>query len=484
MVALNSVQKIAGLPPKVVGTIYNATLSTIQTIITGRTGLFGGTIEAFKVSNLNTANEFSSENEQALYAKYGNNIEMLSGQLGETGADNFETLLAARANSKALADKLGATTDKIAADAVAASLDAALAYSAESKRLRLEYKAFKQYVKDSDNNEPGVTKYKPAGLANTLEKMKSKSKRQLEEQLKLDKEKVNQLFTDPAFTENVKKSIGLAPDAPDADIEHIKKSMIDTIDESHTKALEPFDKDMKEISEKMMNAAQQAADLYYFTLLVYEHSNQEQRNKILKLCEREPGDGFIGQVDPGAMGNELRGVDLSQIEELTTLTGIKRTVVPPDGIRIEIPSAMMPYHHGADKLIRADLEFVANEIKCKGKKEITFNINQAGDKDSDDTWRMSLARDAYIAGISAGFPKDKVNIKINGEKIEPGALFAGASSTQQRALAEAETKAKRRLDFATGQAAAATASMRTQMNQGRQVLEAEEAAHRAAPIVI
>lgn len=484
MVAPNSLETIAGMPPKMLGTIWNTSLTTLQMIITGRTGLLGGSLEWFKTSNMRTASEFSSENEEALYQKYGSNVEMLPGQLGETGADKFETLLAARANSKALTDKLGAITDQAAANAVTERLNAALAYSAESKRLQLEYKAFKQYVEDSDNDVDGVTKYKPMGLANTLQKMQSKSQTQLKDQLKLDKDRVTALFADPAFTDNVKRSIGLAPAAPDADIEHVKKSMLDAIDEAHTKALEPFNKDMKEISEKMMNAAQQAADLYFFTMLVYEHSNAAQRAKILALCKRDPGAGVIGQGDPGKMGDELRGVDLSKLEQLTTLTGITRTFtdLPPDGFKInlEIPSAWRRDYYGGDNKIRADLEFVANEIKCKGKKEITFNITQGGDKDSDSTWRMSLARDAYIAALSAGFPEDKIHIKVNGEEMKAGALFINASSKLKNALAEAKAKAERRSQFATGQAAAATASMKNQITEGRKALEAAEAAAAAA----
>ncbi len=484
MVAKTFSQQIRGVPLKAVEYTWNGAINILQAVVTGETGPVGELLGWLRTSNIATASEFSVENEIALYNKYGDNTQMVDGQKGETGVEKFEAVLTARATSKLLAEKLG-STDKVAADAAAASLASALEYSAELKHLQDEMEAFKEYIAASDANTPGVDKYHPSALVVTIKKKQEDVKNLLEKQRNAEKQRIEKLFQndpDPNFTSNVKKSMGLPATAADSEIMQVKKSMLDAVDESHNKALEPYDKDMAEITKNMEAAAQKARDLYLFALLVYEHSSHSQRREILKLCKREPQPLTIG-LGKGShkKGDELRGIDLRKIPRIKTISGATRVFSPPGTYSLEMPWVFMPYHVLGDKKIVADMMLLAAEIKANGKEEITFHINHADE--NSDKWRMHLAVDAYLAAIEAGFPKDKIKIIVNGEVQDVNKLMGKASLKQQHALQNAEKKSTAREKLSQKMTTPALHSMKEKIRAGRQAISDEKAALAAAPPV-
>jgi hypothetical protein len=497
MVAKNFPTSILSWPGKAIGTAYNTSLSLVQTVLTGNSGLLGGFLEAIKLKGSATADELSPENEEALYQLYSDNTEMPPGQVGESGVDKFETYLSARSTAgQGLIGKLGTTANQASTDAVAASLNTALGLDAKTKRVHTDFKALKQYIQDSDANKPGVNKYKPSALANRLQQLHSQATAQLAKQRDADKARIEKLFQndpDANFVTNVKAAMGLPATAPDSAVEQTKQSMLAAIDETHTKALESFDKDMNDAIKKMHTAAQQANDLYFFTMLIYNHSDAAQRKKILELCKMDAGPLEIGQGKLRPL-HELRGVDLSKLGTLKTPSGVDIIFAPDGSMTIKIPSGMRPWHQNPDNLTIATLEIAARQMKSSGSDTISFDINQGDTEDA--SWRMEIARAAYAAARKQGFPDDKIIIRVNGEEMKASKLFAAnpekklgdaskrLATINKQATQYAEKReqaSKQRETYATNSMKAELRKYRTDIEQAEAAAAARAGAAHAAP---
>lgn len=372
--------------------------------------------------------------------------------------DKFTTV---KVGEETLAKKLTATnntpTDVAEAmDAVKESIDNALkltpdtsSYDPTSKKYGgargkfvQELADLKQRIDTPDLDDP-LDK-----LTNDLHKIKNRAMSSIKTQQTEDKNRLTELFDNPAFRKNLMTSLGSKgltdENAIEDKINPIKTKMLQELETSHASELSTFEKSINDPINHMHNGLK--ARVAFLALI----DPVQQNNKaITALAASSTGDS-LGLAQGSATRSKsarYKNVDIKDLKEIITFTGKKITAQGEDAYTISLPNRILSTHYYRDSShnLKSDIMLIPLALKARGYDTIQMNINHPNKE-----YARYLAQVAAEACIEAGFKPEDIKIMVNDEvytdEKEPGQikrkLFSDCGARYDAAMHQATINQK------------------------------------------
>lgn len=200
-------------------------------------------------------------------------------------------------------------------------------------------------------------------------------------------------------------------------LEAVKKSIKNDLEETHKTRLEAFKKSTQDsIRELMQTSAKQMKERL---LMANFHSNDPEMQKIIETMadqnRKKLGEDLHTTVDLSENKVDIFSVKLEQLEFIRLIGGGKITPQkdPQTGettYKLEMGMRVTnPWYYFGNK-DKTDLMALAQTIRASGSQSIIMNL-----KFENPNIAQKRARDAYEACIKSGFPPDKITIQVNGQ---------------------------------------------------------------------
>lgn len=208
------------------------------------------------------------------------------------------------------------------------------------------------------------------------------------------------------------------------DISALKKSMLEDLDKAHKAQLKSFQDSTAASLTKLHQASQTEMDRVIFLATLSEH-NEKMRLAIMEAADAKKQKSKPGEEEDSPLVASVGGkendpnIGVVQISDLKTIyTNTGKTITQNDKgvftLEFGRPLLDAKYYLLGNKP-ESDMLIMARAIKASGKAGIEFDVDF-----SNADIAKKRAKEAYKAGIEAGFAPDKIKVKINGkpQKIE------------------------------------------------------------------
>lgn len=375
-------------------------------------------------------------------------------------------------------DKNGDPASKQAAKAIKDSLVKAFTVLPKTETATKDFATNIETLNDMMKKSPLAIE----AVANHLHVIKSDALSAIKLQQEDDKTKLEALFKDPAFNQNLIKSLNLSEN----ELPKVQKNMLDALEKQAKQELSQFDTILN--TELLKLHSNNMNELYRIGFLANVRNindfNQAIFNNIAKQ-KAPPGQPLQVGQDSAVQADDFKDLSIAQlfsptdvksnIGKIKTLTGLDMTY---DGktFTVELPKWGPYYHDTHDKMLY-DMNLVAQAVRASGHDSITMSVNYpASEKDEDQSKRefvMEMGRKAYHSALMAGFEPDKIAVKVNGKVMSADELFASHPAERKKAERETERANKgmngilQKPDFNKEPSTEITTKMRKEMQEFR-----------------
>lgn len=237
---------------------------------------------------------------------------------------------------------------------------------------------------------------KPKGLVDALDDLQKEAKEAFQSQQKAEKENLETaLKGGGAFDRHLKDALKISDDA----LPNAKSNMLKALEQKHQSEQKAFNDSLDQQKNNLMKSANQAYYEVYFKLVhkLYDEGDQDQVNMS------------IGQTDENKKDKKISTGNLNEME-LKTVSGRKIThdqLKDVDVIQFRI--GIDPREWGDN---RKSIRSLVLLQLAKGHDSIKLDI----DGFSNDKKAKEKARQCAEAALELGYPPEKVQININGQK--------------------------------------------------------------------
>lgn len=228
----------------------------------------------------------------------------------------------------------------------------------------------------------------------------------IEAQQTLERDNLSKLFEKDDFKTQMKTALGCT----DAELQAILTQMTADLKKSHEK-LDEFKKGLQDNANQLFKKAEQ--EYWRISFLGHRYlSNKTMREEIDRLAaEAEKKKDPTLSMHSGIKGSDrLKHIDPTKLTTHVTVTGATLQA-SGEGAEFSLSTEFNRWYT-TDHRIYATLSSIAEELKARGSDTITFQIN-----DSDPDRAKEIAKKAFESAIIAGFPPDKINIKVNTDSL-------------------------------------------------------------------
>ncbi|KTC87575.1 MULTISPECIES: hypothetical protein [Legionella] len=249
-------------------------------------------------------------------------------------------------------------------------------------------------------------KYSLGDAASYMLEAKNTAVNAIQAQQTLERDNLSKLFEKDDFKTQMKTALGCS----DAELQAIKTQMTADLKKSQDEKLDEFKKGLEDNANQLFKKAEQ--EYWRISFLGHRYlSNKAMKEEIDRMAaEAEKKDPTLS-MHSGIKGSDrLKHIDPTK---LTTHVSITGTTLQAGGEGAEFSlSTEFNRWYTTDHRIYVTLTSIAEELKARGSDTITFQIN-----DTDPKRAKEIAKKAFESAIIAGFPPDKINIKVNGESL-------------------------------------------------------------------
>ncbi|MBN9231109.1 MAG: hypothetical protein BGO90_04890 [Legionella sp. 40-6] len=311
--------------------------------------------------------------------------------------------------SKKLAEESQNANVQNAKTAVQGALNSALSASPNFESAQLDYEARIGSFKKLLDKVPST--YKIQDLSAVMKSAIDEGRAAITTQHGDEIKKLNQLFTEVQFKTDLKAALNIQDDHQ---IDLVKESIVNNLKKTHTDTLAAFDKSTQESLTKIHKAAEQ--ELKAFTFIANLHANERKmREMIEKLAaetlKEKSNDNMVVDISENKLS--VSSVRLDKLEFIQQLGGnkiVRQQDTDPPVYKLSMGMKLFsPFYYGGGKH-KQDLLLLAQTIRATGSESITFNVENF----SDPKVAEQRAREAFEAGLKAGFPPEKIKINVNG----------------------------------------------------------------------
>lgn len=390
--------------------------------------MVGGIVGDQRIRYNDPLQQFSAQATQERLENYKGSYELPDPKLSQDIAKAFTFYMNSRihqtgqfsninaSGNESFLTKLAKLTDKTAADAIRNTINKSLEPSSALFNIQNELHALSTFLNDKTQS------YDPKTLANYVDHLNIKGIKAMDAQLKQDEASIKQLFENKVFLTQLNTYLGIS------NIDQFKTELLNTIKKTHHDAVEHYEKNTKDLLKKLKEDAETAALKLDLIASSYEN-NIANRKKIDQMQTNTPI--TAGQ---GPFPGKFKNIKVTEIEALNTIGNL--TIKHEEGSNsytIDIPSRYSPFYQNPNNDLTADLLMLAKLIKANKHEKINIKITPLSGE--PEQWRFELARQAYEACRLAGWPENKINIKVfdkEGKEVTIDALFSLHGQVKQR----------------------------------------------------
>lgn len=277
----------------------------------------------------------------------------------------------------------------------------------------------------------------PRLFAHLLEEEKGKMVKEMKAQFEHENNAIKALAKDADFKRDVIANLGVK----DSEFDTFIRSIENDVKKGQSEQLKAFEKSMNnQISNLYRQATAEQTRVAYIARLV------DENKKVRNFVEQQVGKAAVDQtLDPNA---EESGAFLSiQLEKLadahllTTLSGREITYNKQENAyEYKFPSKWnLFYNYRKENMAQNDMRSIAEAVKATGNDSIVMTVKHTNPKNAEEMGRM-----AYEAARKAGFPPDKITIKLN--TLDPASGKKNTSEATIKKLFEKHPKWKDRIE--------------------------------------
>lgn len=244
--------------------------------------------------------------------------------------------------------------------------------------------------------------FHPGVIASTLLELRGQGTASIKAQQALEKTQLTNLFSEPAFIDNLKNSFNCS----DSDVAAMKREMLDTLDKSHKEQLEKFEKALSDSATKLFDGLKKEFERISF-LGYWYHRSDKMKEAILALAQaNDPAlDPAFIELNPDEGLAILKNINVRNLSLLKTLGGKDITKTGENTYTIRLNRLFQ-----TNDSIYEELTGLALALKAAGYDGVVFDISNKDPKKAEE-----LGRKAYESAIRAGFDPSKITININNE---------------------------------------------------------------------
>ncbi|KTD29723.1 hypothetical protein [Legionella israelensis] len=246
-------------------------------------------------------------------------------------------------------------------------------------------------------------------LVNKLKNIGNGAKKSLSEQQKAEKDKLEKLFDDSNFVDNLKNSLNLSDDE---EVKKIKKEMLDTLDKKHAEEKKNLEVEIAKNEVNLHKAAQKEINERLFIALMYKNYPESMKKKIEDIAnEKNPRSSTI-QVGMNDNGIDLSGVTLDDLTKagLETVRG-RPLSYDKDTNTFSIHFANRWREPGLSidprNTYRNEIKSVVQAVKATGSTGISLKVDF-----KDEEVAKQRARQSVLAALEAGFHPKGITINM------------------------------------------------------------------------
>lgn len=255
----------------------------------------------------------------------------------------------------------------------------------------------------------------PQAIASALMEYKAEAAKNLETAITERTTAFTALLNDNTMRSNIATCLGLSYDPnPSPSTEALDKFRDEIIKEQEAldkAAIKKFEKAAQNNIDTILDKI--SADQHRLSYLAYSKKNTTKHKPLKRLTNQNSMDEELQRLQ-GTQSEEERfkGIKIEDISDAKLQT-IDGTIIAHDKIigsfSLQLPNRIIPSFLAAKA--EHELFSLAELVKETGAKSIIMNIT-----DKDPEIAMKNARLAYKACVQAGFPLDKITIKVNGDQ--------------------------------------------------------------------
>ncbi|KTD38639.1 coiled coil domain-containing protein [Legionella nautarum] len=244
-------------------------------------------------------------------------------------------------------------------------------------------------------------KYSLGDAGSYLLEAKNTAVNPIQTQQTLVRDNLSKLFDKDDFKTQMKNSLG----CDDSGLETLKNQMMDALKKTQDEKLSEFKKSLEDNANQLFKKAEQ--EYWRLTFLGHRYSsNSQMRAEIDKLAAEAEKNNPNLSMHSGIKGSDrLKHIDPSKLQTHVTISGSTL-----QGSETGALSVQFNRWYNSDHSVYEKLTSIAEELKSRGSDIITYEINEADPKRAEE-----IAKKAVEAAMLAGFPPDKINIRVNNE---------------------------------------------------------------------
>ncbi|KTC99921.1 hypothetical protein [Legionella erythra] len=446
---------------------------------------------------------FGPRAEEVYFEMYSDSVNF---NAGLTGIGAFDTFSQSRMqkvtdfgklklpNGSTLDEKLNAATPEVTAvktqleDALKADQNLSNAIKAFNSRA----KALNAIVTDNlpqnlAKNNAQSDSFNPEAVGSELHKLQSEGTKAIKAQHQLELNRLDALFKDNAFVNNLKTSLGVT----DVDLPTVQKDMTDALKKRQGEDLDKFEKAVKGDIDKLYKASQD--EYFRISFLADLYRNKQNKAAIDALAEKNRKTQENTAIHVGIDANKglatFKNVRVEDLKGFLSYTGRQINIEEQKGkdnksetvLTMTLPKWGLNYYYGSEDKVLGDMTTIAAAVRACGHDSIIMDVNyksyQTNSKgEPDNKHVMDLARKAYEGALKAGFPPDKITINVNGEAKKAEDLFAEYPNRLKLMQDKAETDNQRREEYVKrASSPEATRDFKDRINKISEAQERQEA---------
>lgn len=309
-------------------------------------------------------------------------------------------------------------------------------------------------------------------VINGLHTLRSNTLAKLKEQQKKEIIDLEAKFGDQGFKNHIAQAYNI-DENKQAEIDPVKKEYVQALEKKHAEQNKAFNDSVESDLTKIHKESQKEVDRISFLASMY-YSNKKSREALDKLKAKHPGKPHTeliagqGEVDINDNWATFRGIKPEDVTELQSLnvanrlTRSKKSItraadgsfsmkIPTDGWQVDLYVTKLDVFGYSGSKIKTDMLALAEAVRASGFDTINFNINHKireapnEAKEFDEQRLNLLARNAYAAGLQAGFKSEDITANLNG-KTYKGAELRGLFAGHEAELKMADDMAQQTQD--------------------------------------
>ncbi|WP_133140778.1 hypothetical protein [Legionella genomosp. 1] len=274
-------------------------------------------------------------------------------------------------------------------------------------------------------------RYQVEAVASKLQEANADAKKAIENQHKLEKDKLEALFKEDDFKTKLKTTMGLSTDTQ---LESFKKEMETKLDKAHKDALSKFESSVTEDVKSLHTQAENERRRVAWLATMWHHSNAMQK-EIARVAELNKQGKAAAATTISVNVNEkglaiFENVKIEDLQYMEGITGLRMNV--KDGkYSMQLPQYGFLYYNTRHDNVLYDLTSLASAVYATGANSINMKVQH-----KDEKWAMELGRRSFEACLRAGFqegtfpdPKDpskslsNITTVVNGKSKTVDELF-------------------------------------------------------------